>query len=149
MKVILMKDVRDTGRAHETIDVADGFAINYLIPKRLAVIATPAAAKVAESRKAKVAADREVQEQLIVQALETLADARIVISTKVNEKGHLYDAVGVPEILAAAKEQAQVELPEDAIRLEHPIKEVGTHEVSVAHGASFGKFSIVIEAEEV
>jgi ribosomal protein L9 len=66
---------------------------------------------------------------------------------KANEKGHLYDAVGEVEIAKAAKEQAHIDLPEDAIKLEKPIKEVGTFEVPVATADTFDKFSIIIEAE--
>ncbi len=147
MKVVLMKNVDKIGRAHDTVEVSDGHAINLLIPKGIAIMATPSAVKNADQRKAKAVTEREVQEQLIVQNLETLAKARIVITSKVNEKGRLYDAVGVGEISKAVKEQTSVELPNDTIRLKSPIKEVGTHEVPVAHGENFGKFSIIIEAE--
>ena len=147
MKVILKRDVKGLGRAHEAVETADGHALNHLIPKRLAILATPAAEKAAAVHKAKAESDRQVQTQLITQNLETLAEARIVITAKANEKGHLYDAVGVPEILAAIKEQAHAELPEEAIRLEKPFKELGTFDVPVAAGEGFGKFSITIEAE--
>lgn len=145
MKVVLKKNVDKIGREHDTVEVSDGHAINLLIPRGLAVMATPSAVKNADQRKAKAATEREVQEQLIIQNLETLAKAKIVIKTKVNEKGRLYDAVGIPEILNAVKEQTSVELPDDTIRLENPFKEVGTHKVPVAHGKNFGKFSITIE----
>ncbi len=147
MKVVLTGDVRNLGHAHDTVDVADGHAINFLIPKRLAVPATPSAIRNAQIHRAKTDADHKVQEQLIVQNLEVLAQARIVIAMKANDKGHLYDAVGIPEIISAIKKQTHVELPEDTLRLEHPIKEIGTYEISVAHGSNFGKFQIIIEAE--
>ncbi|HFC10683.1 MAG TPA: 50S ribosomal protein L9 [Candidatus Kaiserbacteria bacterium] len=147
MKVILTKDVRDMGHAHDIVEVADGHAINFLIPKKLAVPATTSAVKVADSRKAKTTALREAENQLIKQNLDTLAESRIVITKKVNEKGHLYDAIGTPEILSAIKEQAHVELPKDTVRLEQPIKEVGTFDVPVVHGDDFGKFSVVVEAQ--
>lgn len=147
MKVVLMGNVRNLGHAHDTVSVADGHAINFLIPKRLAVPATPAAIRNAQIHRAKADADNKIQEQLIVQNLEVLSQAHIVIAMKANDKGHLYDAVGTSEITSAIKEQAHIELPEDTLRLEHPIKEVGAYEISVAHGANFGKFQITIEAE--
>ena len=64
-----------------------------------------------------------------------------------NEKNHLYDAVGKSEIIKAAKEQARVDLPEGVIKLEKPIKELGTFDIPVASVETFGKFSITIEAE--
>ncbi len=147
MKVILMKDVKGVGRAHEEILAADGYALNFLIPKKLAVAATEAAKRGAELRR-KQTSDRSVLDAaLLAQNVASLAEARIVIRVKANEKGHLYDAVGESEILAAAKEQVRVDLPEGAIRLEKPIKEIGTFDVPVAVGELFGKFSITIEAE--
>lgn len=148
MKVVLVKHVKGVGRAHDVVDVSDGHAANFLIPQKLAISATPSAIRNAQTYKAKADADVEIQKQLIVQNLETLAKARVVITMKANDKGHLYDAVGVSEIASAIKEQAQVELPEDTLRLEHPIKEIGTFEIPVAHGSSFGKFSLIIEAQE-
>ncbi len=147
MKVILMKDVRALGRAYDTLEVADGHALNFLIPKKLAIPATSSALRATEARRAAAEAEREVREQLITQMLETLAEERIVIRMKANEKGHLYDAVGIPEIRDALKEQARVELPADVIRLERPLKEVGTYDIPVAAGKNFGKFSLTIEAE--
>ncbi|HEX7651834.1 MAG TPA: 50S ribosomal protein L9 [Candidatus Paceibacterota bacterium] len=147
MKVILTKDVKKMGRAHETVEVSDGHAINYLIPNKLAVTATSGNKKAAETRKAKVSADKEVKIKLLAQNIASLAEARIVIKAKANDQGHLYDGIGEPEIAAAAKEQAHIDLPEDAISIERPFKEVGTFEVPVSAGEVFGKFSIIIAAE--
>ena len=147
MKVILLKDVKKLGRAHDTVEVSDGHALNMLIPGKLAVVATGSAAKEAKARASKAASMREVDAQLTAQNLATLAEARIVIKAKANEKEHLYDAVGEPEILAAINEQAHVELPAGTIRLEKPIKELGTFEVPVSVGEAFGKFSVTVEAE--
>ncbi|MBI2025691.1 50S ribosomal protein L9 [Candidatus Kaiserbacteria bacterium] len=147
MKVILLKDVKETGRAHEAAEVKDGYALNYLIPKKLAVAATPTAMKEAELRRKQVADRAAVDSALLVQNISVLADARIVIKVKANEKGHLYDAVGEPEIVKAVREQARIDIPEDAIRLEKPLKELGTFDIPIATADTFGKFSITIEAE--
>ena len=122
-------------------------------PHALTLIAVAALAfagcnkKAAETRKAKVSADKEVKIKLLAQNIASLAEARIVIKAKANDQGHLYDGIGEPEIAAAAKEQAHIDLPEDAISIERPFKEVGTFEVPVSAGEAFGKFSIIIEAE--
>lgn len=147
MKVILTKDMKGLGRTHEEVVTSDGYALNYLIPNRFAVAATSAAKQTAEVRRKQMASRSEVSSALLAQNIAALADAKIVVKAKVNEKGHLYDAVGEPEIRAAAKEQARIELPEDAIKLEKPIKEVGAFDVPVAVGEIFGKFSITVEAE--
>ena len=147
MKVVLLKDLKGVGKAHEAVETRDGHALNYLIPQKYAVAATPSALKEAEARQKQVVARRELDVKLLEQNIATLADARIVIRAKANEKGHLYDAVGESEISTAAKEQANVDLPTDAIKIEKPFKELGTFDISVAGGETFGKFSITIEAE--
>ena len=141
MKVVLLKDVKNTGRAGAVVECSDGHALNFLIPRRLAAPATAANVKQAEMRASQDIARKELDAKLIEQRIAALAEERIVITKKANEKGHLYDAVGAPEIAAATA------LPEDAIKLEKPLKEVGTFEVPVAAGEGFGKISIVIEAE--
>ena len=148
MKVILLKDVRGIGRAHEAVEAKDGHALNYLIPQKLAVAATPAALRGAEMRRKQVESRKELDVKLLEQNIAALATARIVVRAKANEKGHLYDAVGAPEISKAAKLSASIDLPEEAIKLEKPIKELGTFEIPVAAGATFGKFSIIIEVED-
>jgi large subunit ribosomal protein L9 len=147
MKVILIKEVKGVGRAHEEVDAADGYALNFLIPKKLAIPATPTAKQQAELRRKQMGDRSALDSALVEQNIAALAEARIVIKAKANEKGHLYDAVGEPEIVSAAKEQAHIDLPEGVIKLERPIKELGTFDVPVAFGETFGKFSITIEAE--
>lgn len=147
MKVILIKDVKDVGRAHEEIEASDGYALNFLIPKKLAIAATAVAKKEAETRRKLVVDTKEVDAALLTQNIAALDEARIVIKVKANEKGHLYDAVGESEIILAAKEQAHIDLPDGVIKLEKPIKELGTFDIPVASAETFGKFSIIIEAE--
>jgi len=141
MKVILTRDVKDTGRAHETVEVKDGHALNFLIPMRMAVPATAGNAKQAENRKKAVTEQKMLDEKLVAERLAALAEESVMIVKKANEKGHLYDAVDAAEIAAAAK------LPKEVISLEKPLKELGTFEVPVAYGENFGKISITIVAE--
>lgn len=147
MKVLLLKDVKGVGRAHDVIETADGYALNYLIPKKVAIVATSGAMSAAVVRKARTDERRALNAKLIAQNLATLAETRIVVKAKANEKGHLYDAVGATEIIAAVKAQTNVDLPEEAIHLERPLKEVGESKVPVAAGEAFGEFTLAIEAE--
>lgn len=147
MKVILIRDVKGVGRAHEEIVAADGYALNFLIPKKLAIPATPLAMKEAELRRKQSSDRAALTTALLAQNIASLADAKIVIKMKANEKGHLYDAVGESDIAAAAKAQAHIDLPEEAIKLEKPIKALGTFAIPVAAGEVFGTFSITVEAE--
>lgn len=147
MKVILIKDVKGMGRAHEEVTISDGYALNYLIPKKLAIAATSVAKQEAETRRKQVVDRSTLDAALLMQNIASLAEAHLVIKMKANEKGHLYDAVGESDIAKAAKEQAHIDLPEAAIKLEKPIKELGTFNIPVATADTFGAFSITIEAE--
>jgi large subunit ribosomal protein L9 len=147
MKVILLRDVKGIGRAHDVVEAKDGHALNYLIPKKLAIPATPTAVKEAEYRRKQVADRSLIDASLLVQNLATLAETRVVIRAKANEKSHLYDAIGADDISKAVKEQAHIDLPLEVIKLEKPIKELGTFDIPVASADTFGKFSITIEAE--
>jgi len=147
MQVVLTKDVKGIGRAYDTVNVADGHGLNYLIPRQLAKAATPQAKQEAELRLKQRADRAALDASLLAQNIAALASASIVIRAKANEKGHLYDAIGESDIRKAAKEQAHIDLSEDALKLEKPIKELGTFDIPVAAAGTFGKFSITIEAE--
>ncbi len=141
MKVVLLKDVRDMGHAHSVHEVSDGHALNFLIPRKMAIPATAMAMKNAEGKQKQFAERRELDAKLISERLSALAEGRVTIKKKANEQGHLYDGVGADEIAEAAQ------LPKDAIKLEKAIKELGTFEVPVAVGEDFGKITIEIVAE--
>lgn len=141
MKVVLLKDVRDMGRAHTTVEVSDGHALNFLIPRKLAVVATSSAVKQADLRVKQVIDRKELDVKLVEERLASLAEGHISIIKKANEQGHLYDGVDAKEIAEAAQ------LPVEVIRIEKPFKEIGVFEVPVSYGENFGKISISIEAE--
>lgn len=141
MKIVLLKDVKKLGRAGTMHEVSDGHALNLLIPRKLAVLATPAAMKKAETSAAQENARRAMDRKMIEERLAALAEGRTVIMKKANAQGHLYDAVDAKDIAEATQ------LPAEVIRLEKPFKEVGTHEVPVSLGKDFGTLTVVVEAE--
>lgn len=141
MKVVLLKDVKNTGRAGAIVTCSDGHAQNFLIPRGLAVPATPANVKRAELAQKQDTVRRALDIKLVQDRLAALAEERIVIRKKANEKGHLYDAVDAADIAQAT------DLPVESIKLEKPHKELGAFEVPVSFGESFGKITITVEAE--
>lgn len=141
MKVVLLKDVKNMGKAGTVHDVAHGHALNLLIPRGQAIQATPAAIKKAEGAAAQQQAHHAVSEALITERMAVLAEEKTVITKKANEQGHLYDAVDAKDIADAAQ------LPVETIRLEKPLKETGTFTIPVSHGKDFGSIAITIEAE--
>lgn len=141
MKVVLLKDVKNVGRAGAIVDCSDGHALNMLFPRGMAAPATQANVKQAELRAQQAIDRKELDVKLIEARLAVLSEERTVITKKANEKGHLYDAVDAREIAKAA------ELPVEVIILEKPIKELGEFEIPVSMGENFGKMTIVIAAE--
>jgi len=141
MQVVLTKDVKGTGRAHDVVTVKDGFALNFLIARRLAVPATTAALTQAELRAKQAGEKRSLDAKLIEDRLTALAEETIVFVKKANEKNHLYDGVDAKEIAEKAG------IPEHAVRIEKAFKELGTFEVPVSFGEQFGKLTISITAE--
>ncbi len=140
MKVVLLKDVRDMGRANTVHEVSDGHALNFLIPRKLAVPATPASLKRAETMAAQMKERHELDAKLVAERIAALAEGRLTIAKKANEQGHLYDGVDAGDIAKAAQ------LPEEAIKLEKPIKELGSFEIPVAVGETFGSIAIEVVA---
>jgi large subunit ribosomal protein L9 len=147
MKVVLIKDVRNMGSKGSVLEVSSGHAINFLIPQKMAIPATGMAIATAELRQKQEGDKKAINEELLAQNVESLKAATITISMKANDKGHLYEAVDAAAIVAAVKAHAHIDLPEEAVHLEKPIKEVGTFEISVHAGKSFGSFPVTVEAE--
>lgn len=146
MKIVLCTDVPKIGKKNEVKEVSDGYAANYLFPKGLAERATEKRVERIQIDKKAGEADKEVQHELLKKNLQALKGATITLSEKANEQGHLYEGVHIPELLSALKEQAHIDLAEEHIVLEHPIKEVGEHIIPILVGESKGSFTIAITA---
>jgi large subunit ribosomal protein L9 len=147
MKVVLTKDVRDMGRAGAVVEVSDGHAVNFLIPRKMAILATPMAVQQADKHKKQAEEMRAVDLQILAQNFASLAEARVVLTMKANEQGHLYESVSAKEIVDAVKASTNLDIEKDMLKLEKPIKEVGTFEIPLSSGELFGKFTLVVEAE--
>jgi large subunit ribosomal protein L9 len=131
MKLILIQDVPALGSKGDIVDVADGHARNYLLPRKLAVKVTPGAEKSAERvRKARLEAARRARDEaeLVAQAL---VGKRIVVAARSADEGRLFGSIGVRDIVEAIRKFTGVEVPAQHIDLRFPIKEIGLHEVRV------------------
>ncbi|MCL6472471.1 MAG: 50S ribosomal protein L9 [Firmicutes bacterium] len=127
MKVILKEAVGGLGKMGDVVNVADGYARNYLVPKGLAVAATPGALKEWEQKRVTIA-KREAAERAEAEALAAqLNDKEVTVEAKVGEEGKLYGSVTSKEIAAAILEQLKVEIDRKKIEIGQSIKEVGTY----------------------
>ncbi|MFI5041201.1 MAG: 50S ribosomal protein L9 [Acidimicrobiales bacterium] len=131
MRIVLRSDIDEVGKKGDIVDVADGFARNFLIPKGKAFKASEGVAVQAQSmrrsRDLKDAKDREAAETVA----RTLVPAVITISAKAGTEGKLFGSVTVLDLVAAVSAQTGVELDRRRIHLEEPIKTLGIHQVPV------------------
>jgi len=131
MKLILIEDVTDLGHKGDVVDVADGYARNYLVPRSLAVKATAGALKDAEAiRAAREAAEAKAREdaEQIGQALE---GTTVVVAARSADEGKLFGSIGARDVSEAITKYTGIEVPAEQVRLAGPIKEIGLHEVVV------------------
>jgi large subunit ribosomal protein L9 len=130
-QAILLKDVDKLGESGDVIDVSPGYLRNYLVPRRLAQPATPAA--IADAERRKESAERAVAEAA-AKAEETASLLRttvLTISHQAGDDGRLFGSVTSQEIVDAIRQARGVRLDKRRVRLEEPIRTTGTHMVSV------------------
>jgi len=130
MELILREDVENLGARGELIKVADGFARNYLLPKRLAVLASESNKKIVEQeRQAHLRKDAKLQTE--AQDLARMLEAvNIVIAQKAGEEGQLFGSVTAKDI-ADALEKQNFTIDRRKIQLDQPIRQIGDHKVPV------------------
>jgi large subunit ribosomal protein L9 len=130
MKVILTDEIRGLGGRGEVVTVKDGYARNFLFPKKLAREATAGNMKAAEQEKKKWAA-LSSQEKAAAEELATkVSGLKVEVRKRVGENGHLFGSVTANEIADALAAQG-VEVDKRRVELAHPIKNIGTHSVEV------------------
>ncbi|MBV8561175.1 MAG: 50S ribosomal protein L9 [Acidimicrobiia bacterium] len=129
MKVILRADVADVGHKGDVLDVADGYARNYLVPRGLAMAASKGALAQAESmrraRTVRDARDREAAEEVATK----LTPLTITIPARAGAEGRLFGSVTPVDIAAAVQAQASIEVDRRRLHLDEPIRALGAHEV--------------------
>ncbi len=131
MQVILLEDVKSLGKKGEIVKVNEGYARNFILPKKLGVEAN---SKNLNDLKLKKANDEKVAKEQYEEALALKAkieEAQVNLSIKAGEGGRTFGSVSSKEISQATKAQLSLELDKKKIHLAEPIKTVGTHNVTV------------------
>lgn len=132
MKVVLLDEIKGKGGEGDVVDVAQGYAENYLIPQKLAVAATKGNLKQLEERRNNIA-KREAVRLADANALkEKLDGQQVTVDAKIGEEGVLFGSVTSQMIADAVKAQLDVEIDRKRIELGKPIKVAGAHEVAIS-----------------
>jgi large subunit ribosomal protein L9 len=131
MKVILLQNVEGLGQAGDMKDVANGYARNYLLPKRLAAGATPS---LVANREQRIAAEKRRLEKLAEQnrnMAERLGQIALTFKAKVGSQGRLYGSITSQDIATALRDAEDITIDRRTIDLSEPIRSLGTFSVSV------------------
>lgn len=137
MKVILIKDVARLGRRSEVKEVPTGHALNFLIPKKLAIIATPESLKRVHEEHKKHEEHALEAENSFKDSIQKLSETTVVIPVEANEKGNLFKGINADDILKHLNAN-NFAITKNHITLEHPIKQLGIHEIGLAYGPHTG-----------
>lgn len=131
MKVILLEDVKALGKKGDMVEVNNGYARNFILPKKLGVEAT--GKNINDLKLQKAHQDKVAAEQLAAaQALAAeLSEKSVEVKMKVGEGGKTFGAISTKEIAAAAKEQLDMELDKKKISVDEPIRSLGVHNVKI------------------
>jgi large subunit ribosomal protein L9 len=148
MKVILLQDVAKVGRKGSIANVADGFAINSLLPQKKAIIATPDAIKKHEAAmKDKQALDAAHVEK-VKKLLAGINGSTVTLEERANDKGHLFAQVQSFELVAALKAQLNVEIDPSWIESHAPIRETGETKLKLSYGGGKAMVTVSVQAKK-
>lgn len=131
MEVILQQEVLSLGREGDIINVADGFANNYLIPKGIAVLATPGNLKQLEAKRSSL---EKKEAAARVEAEKTAAGVEgktIKLKVRVGEEGKLFGSVTAKDIAEAVTGQLKVDIDRRQVIIDEPIKEAGSYQIKI------------------
>ncbi len=131
MKVILLQDVKSLGKKDQIVDINDGYARNYVLPKKLGIEANNKNLNDLKLQKARE--DKLAKEELAAakELAAKIGEKQVELSVKTGEGGKVFGAVSTKEIATAAKEQLGLEIDKKKMKLDEAIKTLGTHIISV------------------
>jgi large subunit ribosomal protein L9 len=149
VKVIFVEDVPDVAMAGETKEVADGYGRNYLLPKKLAVLANSAASNVLEAQMKMVLVKRAHAAAEMAEIASTIDGAEITIKAKVGESGRLYGSITPADISEELNRSTGQIVDKRKVVLDEPIRHLGNYDVAVAFSHDItASIKVFVEAEK-
>jgi large subunit ribosomal protein L9 len=147
MKVILLKDVPKIGKKYDIKEVNDGYASNFLIPKKLAEAATEKQVAKVKLIQETARMQQEIHLTLLKKNLDDVAGKVVTIKAKANNKGNLFMSIHPKDITSQLQKIHSIQLTPDVIMLQSPIKDLGSHEIVVSIEGHKATFTLVVESE--
>jgi len=147
MKVIMLKDVGGVGRHGEVKEVADGYALNFLIPHGAAVQATPEKLKQHEAERKASSDAQQKQDDAVRAAILSLNGAHIHMKVKATDKGGLFKAIGAADVAVELQRCCAVSVPLGSIKLEHPIKATGEYDIAIETAGTAASVKLSVERD--
>ena len=146
-QAILLQDVESLGERGQAIEVAPGYLRNFLIPRKLAAPATPGALEEAQRRRETAEKAEKVRTEREAQAAGLLGKTVLTIHQRAGEDGKLFGSVGAKEIVDALREARDLRIEKKRVRLEQPLRDVGTFmvEIELADGTVASVKTIISE----
>lgn len=149
MKVVLLQDVTNLGRAGEVKEVADGYGRNFLLPRKLALLATSPALKIAEAR---LQADKRSQARSdaeVVELAQRLDGMVVSLSARAGAKDRLYGSITTADIAQKLYSISGIEIDKRKIELEEPLRQLGSYQVGIRLAKDVvPKLRVVVEEEK-
>ncbi|HWR61724.1 MAG TPA: 50S ribosomal protein L9 [Clostridia bacterium] len=131
MKVVLLQDVKDLGRKGELVNASDGYARNFLFPRKLAVEATTGKLKEIEDKKAAEKNRKEKELSAAKELADKLSKLEVLFRTKAGENGKLFGSITGKDVAEAIKAQHKIEVDKKKVVLHEAIKALGTYQVEI------------------
>ena len=129
MKLVLLQDVKNVGKKGTLVDVADGYARNYLLPRKLARAATEGVVRSLDKQSADQAAKKQREKDAAQELARQLGEMTITVRVKVGDSGKLFGSVTSSDIVEALHKQTGQKIDKKNISLKDPIKTLGEHTV--------------------
>lgn len=147
MRVIFVKDVARVGKRDEVREIADGYALNFLIPRGVALQATPERLSALKQRLERESAQHAQDAAKVAEALKSLDGASVFLDVATNKQGHLFSAIQETAIAQAIAKQTGAAIAAEMIRLTNPIKHTGEHGIEIKSGNAAAHVVLVVRAK--
>ena len=148
MKVILQQDVKGQGKKGQLVEVSEGYARNFLLPRKLAIAATTDAINTMNLKEKARKAEEARMKAEAEETAKKLKDCTVKLTAKAGNGGRLFGAVTTKEVSEGLKKQFSIDIPKQKLVLDEPIKAFGTYQVKAKLGFEISGTVTVMVSEE-